>query len=314
MDLILPFKIPKPKFNFGYKDKIMVLGSCFAEEIGSLLADHKFNTLINPHGIIYNSRSLQNAIRDYIDKKNYRLDDLIFDKELWHSLNHHGNFSDPDPRHCLGKINHAINRGYEFLKNADYLSITIGSSWAYNYIELDQIVSNCHRIPTEKFCKIFLKAEDQINSFKVIIEKLKKINPGLQIIFTVSPVKYIRDGLIENNISKAHLLTTVHSLCESYDHCHYFPAYELITDVLRDYRFYKEDLVHPNKQAVKFVWEEFLNTYLSENDRNLFGEVEAWLKLKNHRPKEPRSGSFFQEKSETMESMINEKIQKLIQP
>ncbi|MCX6188910.1 MAG: GSCFA domain-containing protein [Bacteroidetes bacterium] len=308
MDFILPFALSPTDYSFGYKNKTVCLGSCFAQEIGELLHDYKFNLLLNPHGILFNSESILRALNDYKENRQYNSNDLVFENNLWHSPHHHGSFSNADQAICLTSINTAITATHIYLQSAHWLFITLGTSWAFRNLNTDEIVANCHKMAQKNFKKEMLDSAQQITAWQAGIKKLKAFNSNLKILFTVSPVRYIRDGVVENNLSKAQLLTTVHSLCKHNPECHYFPAYELVIDVLRDYRFFKEDLVHPNKQAIKFVWEQFINNTLGSNDRVLFEEIGAYLKLVHHRPLHKSDSLVLNQKMEAMYSMILEKL------
>jgi hypothetical protein len=286
MNFILPFRVPPAKNAIGYQHNLLCIGSCFASEIGELIKEHQFNVALNPHGILFHSQSIAIALNDYITNRSYTNKDLVMDQNRWHSLHHHGSFSHANKEVCLDQINTNINKAHLSTKNADWLCITLGSSWVYEFIPTGEIVANCHKIPSANFKKKLLEASDQVKLLQAQIDLLRVFNPKINIILTVSPVKYIRDGIIENNISKSHLLIAANEISQNNKNCHYFPAFELVNDVLRDYRFYKEDLVHPNDQAMKFVWEQFIKTYLEPQQSSLFEEVSAWVKFNEHTPKE----------------------------
>ena len=311
MNFILPFNIPKAAETISFKDKIVCIGSCFAQEIGQLMQEQKLDILLNPHGILYNSCSISKVISDIIENKYYTAQDLIENNGKWHSLDHHGSFSDTDLQKVLDKINHNISKAHVYLRNADWLCITVGSSWAYKYKPSNAIIVNCHKIPQDNFTKELIQSNQQTAILTKMISGLKEFNPRIKILFTISPVKYIRDGIIENNLSKAHLITTVNTLCGSNSHCYYFPAYELVTDILRDYRFYKEDMVHPNEQAIKFVWDNFIKTFLNPRDVLLFEEITNWQKYSNHRALDVNSREISYTRSIAMEKAIEEKLKQL---
>lgn len=284
MNFILPFLIPKPEHKIAFNDKLLFVGSCFAEEIGSLMHTHRMDVKLNPHGILFNSFSVSRTIKDIINQRIYEAHDLIYDGSVWHSLNHHGRFSHPDKEECLENINREIREASSFLNDANWLVITLGSSWAYQNINNKEVVANCHKLPAKLFQKVLLSSAMQQESLQETITEIKAIRPSLNIILSVSPVRYIRDGLIENNLSKAQLITTVHHLIAKNSDIYYFPAYELVNDVLRDHRFFKEDMVHPNEQAIQYVWSQFLETYMDKDNLDLMKEVSSFLQFQNHRP------------------------------
>ncbi len=283
MDFILPFTVGAPSKPVSIKHAVLLMGSCFAEEIGHKMGERKFNVLVNPHGILYNLLSLSIALEDYINEKRYSEKDIFHVNELWQSFNHHGRFSNVSSEKCLQEINTEIKQAHAQLKKADWLIITFGSAFAYKHKKTNQLVGNCHKIPSGEFEKVLLSKEEITTAWKKQIEALKTFNPKLNILFTVSPVRYVRDGLIENNRSKGILLDAVHSLIEQNSNCFYFPAYEIVIDELRDYRFFKEDLVHPNHLAVNYVWEKFVHSFCDKNTQDFLLEYDPLLKGLNHR-------------------------------
>ncbi len=287
MDFRLEFS-PKPfEVKINYQHNLLLIGSCFTEQIGTKLANCKFSVLDNPNGILFNPVSICKAIESYIDNRQYSNADLFYQNESWNSWQHHSRFSNPDKEKCLTVINESQTDAYEFLKNADWLLITLGSAFVY---ELDnKVVANCHKVPTDKFEKRLLSNEEVIEGLQSTIEKAVAFNPGLNIIFTISPVRHLRDGFIENNRSKATLIHAVHQLVEKNSACFYFPAYELVIDDLRDYRFYAEDMVHPNYAATNYVWEKFITACIDEPSQQLMKEIAVIVAAKNHKPFNPTS-------------------------
>ena len=287
---MLDFPIASPEPRIKYPDRILLTGSCFTEHIGNSLASLKFNILQNPNGILFDPRSVATSLVSYIQNVQYTQQELYQVNEIWHSWQHHSIFSSMDPYECLNKINQSQQTAHDFLKQTDWLLITLGSSFSYH---LNQnaprlgAVANCHRAPAQWFDKIMLTIE-QINSLlDNCIHQLFRFNPSLRIIFTVSPVRHIRDGVIENNRSKARLIEVVHHLVNKFDRISYFPAYELVIDVLRDYRFYDIDLVHPNYQATQFVLEKFMQSFLNEESQKLAEELHKIIQARKHRPFQP---------------------------
>jgi hypothetical protein len=286
MDFRIAFA-PKPfaeKISIG--QELFLTGSCFTEQIGSKLIAHKFKVTDNPHGILFNPSSMCKALQSYMSNKLYHANDLFFHDGLWGSWDHHTRFSDVTPETCLQKINVSQTKAQQALRSASWLIMTLGSSFVYE-IESGMTVANCHKVPADKFNKRLLPAESICFLFDKIIKELKLFNPSLQIIFTISPVRHLRDGFVENNRSKANLITAVHELVSGFDHVHYFPSYELVIDDLRDYRFYAEDMVHPNYQATQYVWEKFKETCVDHESILLMKEIHAIHIAARHRSMHP---------------------------
>lgn len=275
--------IPQAKKPITLDDAIFITGSCFAENIGNLLADYKFNTLVNPFGIIYNPLSIANSLNLILNKKNFIEEDLLFFNDKWLSLQHHGHFSSRDKNSCLSSINNAISKANKQLQNANYLMITFGSAWVYEH-EKHGLVANCHKIPAKQFSKRLLKVEEIVAAYTSLIKNVKSSNADINIVFTVSPVRHAKDGLWENNLSKAVLHLAVKELTEKFDNCSYFPAYEIVMDELRDYRFFKDDLVHPTDLAVNYVWEKFAMSYFSKETIALMGNIQKIKQAAMHKP------------------------------
>lgn len=283
MNFRLQFPIPALEPPISYGDKLLLMGSCFAEEMGGLLDQHKFDVLLNPHGILYNPASLVNALNGYLSGKVYEQSDLFFHEGLWHSWDHHGRFSDPDAGRCLDSINRSATLASRRLSEADWLVLTFGSAFVYSLKEDHQIVANCHKLPAYRFEKKMLRPDEVVSTLDNFMHRLFLQNHRVKILFTISPVRYAKDGVTENQLSKAVLLLAVHQLVRKFDRLYYFPAYELVIDDLRDYRFFKEDLVHPNDMAVQYVWEKFTAACLSPESHTLLQAVSEILKAAGHR-------------------------------
>ena len=288
MDFHLEFS-PKPfDVKINHRHNLLLIGSCFTEQIGNKLANHKFSVLDNPNGILFNPVSISKSISSYIDNKQYTVADLFYQNECWNSWEHHSRFSHPDLEKCLNGINESQATAHSFFKKADWLLITLGSAFVYE-LENREVVANCHKVPTDKFVKRLLPAEKVFDDLQKMIERVIAFNPALKIIFTISPVRHLRDGFVENNRSKATLIQAVHQLTEKSNNCFYFPAYELIIDDLRDYRFFAEDMVHPNYAATNYVWEKFIATCIDEPSQQLMAAIAVIVAAKNHKPFNPTS-------------------------
>jgi hypothetical protein len=291
MDFMLDINIKSPDVPVQYGENIMLMGSCFTEHIGSRLEELKFNTLQNPNGILFDPVSVCRSLISYIENKQYKADDLFYLNELWQSWQHHSRFSGMDQQSVLAQINASQQKAHDFLGKADWLIITLGSSFSYRLAENNDSVANCHRAPAQTFRKHLLAIEETVTSLDTTMHRLFHFNKKLKIIFTISPVRHIRDGVVENNRSKARLLEAVHHMVNKFDRLYYFPAYELVIDVLRDYRFYDVDMVHPNYPATEFVFEKFVEYYFSDTSKDLMKEIRQIAIARRHRSSQPNTNA-----------------------
>lgn len=275
--------IPSVKKLIDYKDSLIILGSCFAQNIGEKLTSNKFNTVVNPFGIIYNPISIANNLTHILNKSNFKDEDLLFFNDKWLSLQHHGSYSNSNKTECLQTINQSISSSNKQLKKASYLFVTFGSAWVYEH-EKHGLVANCHKIPAKHFTKRLLEVEEIVAAYTSLIKSIKDSNADINIVFTVSPVRHAKDGLWENNLSKAVLHLSIKELTEKVDNCSYFPAYEIVMDELRDYRFFNDDLVHPTDLAVNYVWEKFSMSYFSKETIALMGNIQKIKQAATHKP------------------------------
>ncbi|MEI6866430.1 GSCFA domain-containing protein [Flavicella sp.] len=278
----------KPQSNqIDYSSNLVLFGSCFSENIDKKFDYFKFKTTSNPYGILFNPAAIEKAISECLEKKIYTEQDLIFYNGLWHSFNHHSDFSGLYKDEVLNNINSTIQKGYNQLKSASHIIITLGTAWVYKLIEENNIVANCHKIPQKRFNKIILSVDEIVKILENIKRLIKKINSQAIFIFTVSPVRHLKDGMIENTQSKSHLLIAIHRVISP--QTFYFPSYEIMLDDLRDYRFYKQDMIHPNQLAMDYIWTLFKNTWISQNSEFLFTEIDAIQKALQHKPFNPDS-------------------------
>ncbi len=289
MQFHLGFPVDPLENAIQYSDKLLLMGSCFAEEIGEKLQEHRFNTVINPHGILFNPLSITHALTTYLDGKVYTQKDLFLHNDIWHSWDHHSRFSDVNPEKALQQMNSAAATAAHTLEQADWLILTFGSAHAHFLKENNRLVANNHKVPAANFYKRMLTPEEIITSLDNLMHRLFFRNRKVNILFTVSPVRYIRDGVVENNLSKAILLQCVHHLVNKFDRLFYFPAYELVIDDLRDYRFFKEDMVHPNEQAISYVWDKVIQSCIHPESQPLLHQIAALNRAAAHRPMNPES-------------------------
>lgn len=278
--------IPVFSKQTGYSKANMFMGSCFTENIGNRMAGLKYNVDVNPFGILYNPVSVANGLRILLQNKEFNNEDLVQANGLWHSFNHHGRFSATNPKQVLKEINNRIKTSADFLKKTDFLFLTFGTAWVYKYKKTGKFVSNCHKIPSSEFERVRLSVEDIVSEYRELLTEIRKLNPSLNIVFTVSPIRHWKDGAVENQRSKAVLLLAIDRLIRDFgkDFCSYFPAYEIMMDELRDYRFYAEDMIHISNVAVDFIWEKFETSIIDKESQSIAVQVQKIVKAYNHRP------------------------------
>ncbi|MFV5691399.1 GSCFA domain-containing protein [Flavobacterium sp. LT1R49] len=309
MQFRTPIPISQSSHSIDYNSKIVSLGSCFVENMGKKFNYFKFENIINPFGIIFNPVSIEKLIYRIANQFFFTEKDIFFHNERWHCYEVHSDFSDVDQKELLENLNAILRISLIQLFQASHLIVTFGTSWVYRNFESNAIVANCHKMPQNQFKKEILSVGTIENSIKNTIDLIKKINPDCNFIFTVSPVRHIKDGFVENQLSKAHLISAIHSILNS-EHCklntEYFPSYEIMMDELRDYRFYGEDMLHPNQVAIDYIWKRFKETTISETAFSTMEEVESIQKSLSHKPFNPDSESHLK-----FESKLREKITKL---
>ncbi len=259
-------KIPILKYDtpIDYDSNIISIGSCFAENMSDKFSYFKFQNIVNPFGIIFNPVSIENSIKRIVSKQKFTNEDLFFHNDLWHCFEVHSRFSNPNKTVLLEILNQLIESTFNQISNASHFIITYGSSWVYRHSVSKSIVANCHKLPQKEFKKEILAVETIEKSIQNTISLIQKVNPNCQFVFTVSPVRHLKDGFIENQRSKAHLITAIHNLQQVLINTNYFPSYEITMDELRDYRFYAEDMLHPNQTAIDYIWLRFFENYVLE--------------------------------------------------
>ena len=288
-------QIPISKTNnpIGYNSKIISIGSCFAENMAEKFDYFKFQNETNPFGIIFNSVSIEKIISRIIKNQFYTEKDVFFYNERWHSYEVHSDLSNSDRQELLETLNKAISETYKNLKEATHIIITYGTAWIYKNTESDQIVANCHKVPQKQFSKELLSVEVIQKSIQNTIDLIQVLNPDINFIFTVSPVRHIKDGFAENQLSKSHLFAGLHQVLKTHNSefitHNYFPSYEIMMDELRDYRFYAEDMLHPNQVAIDYIWHKFSENYISEDSISTMQEVSEIQKSLRHRSFNPDS-------------------------
>ena len=295
-------KIPVQKSNFpiDYDSKIMLLGSCFAENMGNKFDYFKFQATTNPFGIVFNAVSLEKLIRRSVENRKFTESDIFFHNDLWHCYEVHSELSNSDKDSFLESLNDIIRSTNKQLNDSTHIIITLGTSWVYRNIESNEIVANCHKVSQKQFAKELLPIETIVQSLESILFHVSILNPNCKFIFTVSPVRHVKDGFTENTLSKAHLIAAIHSVLNqkfstslelTTQNNIYFPAYEIMMDELRDYRFYAEDMLHPNQTAIDYIWIQFFENYVSESVFGLMNEICSIQKGLQHRPFNPNTES-----------------------
>lgn len=284
--------IEKPDFSVDYHSRWMLIGSCFAENMGMKLMENRFAVDCNPCGIVYNPESVAQVLERLMDERVVTPDELIWHEGKWMSWGHHGSFSASEREVCLEKMNARIYRGAEQLRRADVLLITFGTSWVYRHLQSGCVVANCHRFPERDFERFRLSVPEIVWLYERLLGQLERINPGVRVLFTVSPIRHWKDGAHGNQLSKSVLLLAIDELVKRRKRVYYFPSYEIVLDELRDYRFYAEDMLHVSGQAVDYIWSRFRDTFLSADALQVMRQVEKINKGLNHRPSDPESETY----------------------
>lgn len=302
-------KIPLQKYQnpITYESKLMALGSCFAENMAEKFHYFKFQNTTNPFGIIFNPVSIEKLVDRIVNKIEFTEKDIFFHNDLWHCFEVHSQVSNPNKEEFLETLNALISSTNKQLNSSTHIIITYGTSWIYKNIESNEIVANCHKVPQKQFTKELLSIETIEKSIQNTIELIQKVNPNCNFIFTVSPVRHIKDGFVENTLSKSHLISAIHSTHNSQLTTHnYFPSYEIMMDELRDYRFYAEDMLHPNQTAIDYIWIKFFENYVDEKEFTTMNQVCEIQRALKHRPFNPNS-----ESHQKFLDNLNEKINTL---
>ncbi len=281
--------VKEPYNPIHYESKVCLLGSCFSEHMGEKLLYYKFKTFQNPLGILFHPKAIENVILKAINQEVFTEADIFFLNERWHCFDAHSELSHPDKEIMLENLNKRLQETYTTLQEASHVIITLGTAWTYRHIETDALVANCHKVPQKKFLKEILSVDEVSESVENCVVLLKSINPKITVLFTVSPVRHLKDGFVENQRSKAHLLAGIHQHVSRRHQVHYFPSYELMLDELRDYRFYADDMIHPSALAVNYIWEKFQHAWISHESEKTMETVETIQKGLAHKPFNPDS-------------------------
>jgi hypothetical protein len=284
--------IPESKFRLSYNTGSVFIGSCFADNVGLRLKEYKLPVEHNPFGVLYNPASIKTCLEILIQRKLLADSDLYFYNDQWLSFDHYSAFSNPDKKECLRHINERIKIASAFLQKSSYLFITFGTAWVYRFAKTGKIVANCHKLPASEFERYLMQQHDIVDEYTGIYKRLKEFNPEIKIIFTVSPIRHWKDGAEMNQVSKSTLLLAIYELRKVIPEIDYFPAYEILMDELRDYRFYASDMLHLSEVAIEYIWNKFVSTYVDEKSRATISEIVKLKKAISHRPFSINSGSY----------------------
>jgi hypothetical protein len=304
MKLHTEVSLPNYSFSLNHGSQVVMMGSCFTENIGRLMERYLFPVCINPFGVTYNPLSVKRGLEALMEKEVYEAGDLDQYNELWFSFDHSTKFSASDRLEVLKSINHAFQEAKKALTKADVLILTWGTSWVYRYKSSGEVVCNCHKIPAKEFTRSRLSTEEILQAYLELLPELFEFNPKLKIIHTVSPVRHWKDGAHGNQLSKASLLLAGDALQQQFpEQFFYFPSFEIVMDELRDYRFYAEDMLHTSEQTTRYIWEKFQVALLEKRSKEITGELEALRKLMEHRPMQPEGQAAQQSKIRIQEKL-----------
>jgi uncharacterized small protein (DUF1192 family) len=309
MNFRTQISLSKSNNQIDYSSRVVLLGSCFAENISEKFSYFKFLHTVNPFGIIFNPVSIQKNIERIILKNYFTEDDVFFYNDLWHCFDVHSELSNVNKQELLDTLNALIDSTFLELQNATTCIITYGTSWVYRNNESGKVVANCHKVPQKEFSKELLSIAEIEESISKSISLIHSINPDCTFIFTVSPVRHLKDGFVENQLSKAHLISAIYNSQPVTRNSHYFPSYEIMMDDLRDYRFYSEDMLHPNQVAIDYIWQQFKNVHLSESSYVVMDEIDSIQKGLAHRPFNPNTAQhqLFVEKLQQRIALLQKK-------
>ncbi|MFN6944014.1 MAG: GSCFA domain-containing protein [Cytophagaceae bacterium] len=296
-------RIAKSPIQLDHNSGIITIGSCFSNVIGKKLEYLKFNVSINPFGIIYNPVSIFSILEKSIENTQPPDESFLERDGIWYNFDLHSEISGTSKDEVLKTYNQRSQTLRKELSDADILTITLGTSFIYKRKANMLPVANCHKIPATEFVKHLLAPEEIIQAFRQSYELIKKLNPGIKIIFTLSPVRHIKDSIPLNSVSKSILRYAIHKITETFSACEYFPSYELMIDDLRDYRFYGKDMIHPSEVAEEYIWEKFSESYFPEETRKINKEWKKTLKAIHHKPFHPSSENHHRFVKETIEKV-----------
>lgn len=291
--LTTPVEMPSHLPRLSQELPMMLLGSCFASEIGKRLQQAKFDCDLNPYGVLYNPLSIAAALQEIVSGRTYTEADLLQHNGLWHSMMHHGDFSATSPEVVLESINRRIRMAHERLPRLERLVLTLGTAYVYRHVADGQVVGNCHQLPERCFHRERVTVDEVVEVLSSLLQRLKVVSPSLQVMLTVSPIRHLRDGLHANQLSKGTLLLAADALTHRHEEfVHYFPSYELVMDELRDYRFYADDLTHPSPLAVEYIWKRLVQSCFTPKALQVMEECDKVRKALQHRALHPEGEAY----------------------
>ncbi len=291
------------ELSINHRDPMMMFGSCFTEYMGRRLNDLLFPISCNPLGILFNPISILQTIQRIVSNKKVTQKDLFQQEGVWNSFDFHSQFAQLSAEDYIANINRQIEEAHQFAKSARYIFFTLGTSWVYEKNTDHKVVANCHKMPSNLFSRRRISCDECVEALSLMIQQIRSINKEAKVVFTVSPIRHWKDGAHGNQLSKATLLLAIDKLCETERNCHYFPSYELLMDELRDYRFYADDMLHPNDLAQAYIWEKFQECYFNEETNQLNKRIEQVNQAIHHRPFNPKSEGFAKFKAQTLQNI-----------
>ncbi|MEM6631573.1 MAG: GSCFA domain-containing protein [Bacteroidota bacterium] len=286
------FEISELAKKIEYPGNLLAIGSCFADNMALALDLYKFQVLSNPFGIMFNPISCVNTLEYILGSQSFSEEELIFHEERWISLNHPSPFAAVSKKQAAESIEAAIDKGKEFLLNADYLLLTWGTAWVYRWKTSQQVVANCYRLPANQFEKELLSVESIVSRYEKVLNLLFERFPKIQLICTLSPIRHWKDGATHNQVSKSVLRLALYELQQRFEMIYYFPAYELLMDDLRDYRFYAADMLHPSEIAVQYIWERFKASCIHSDCHSIIDQLQKISKGLQHKPRKAQSEGY----------------------
>lgn len=308
MNFTTKIAIPKSNHPIQYTSKMVSLGSCFAENMAEKFDYFKFQNTVNPFGILFNPVSIETIVARSVNENWFTEKDVFFHNERWHCYDVHSDLSCENAAELLQNLNAILKSTNQQIAQATHVIITYGTAWVYQLKATNQVVANCHKVPQNQFEKELLSVETIEKSIQNTINLIQKVNPNCHFIFTISPVRHLKDGFVENQRSKAHLITALHASVYDFPTSNYFPSFEIMMDELRDYRFYANDLLHPSQMAIDYIWEQFFQSQIDTNERATMQEVDSIQKALLHKPFHPNS-----ESHQKFVSNLQQKIEALAQ-
>ena len=283
MKLQTKISLEQATHQINYQSRLLLLGSCFVQNIGTKLSHYKFQNLQNPFGILFQPIAIENLVTRAVYNSQFAKEDVFYNNGRWQCFEAHSYLSHMEKEQLILDLNESLDKTSKQIRESTHLIITLGTAWAYRYKNTKTLVANCHKVPQTEFTKELLSVQEISRSLEGIIEAIGSVNNNATIVFTISPVRHLKDGFVENQRSKSHLFAALHQILER-DRVSYFPSYEIMMDELRDYRFYQADMVHPNELAINYIWERFMEAWIAKEALDVMQKVDEIQKGLLHRP------------------------------